>query len=488
MRGLIAVAVLLAGVLPAAPVHARVGYGIPPDNPFVNTPGARGEVYVYGLRNPWRWSFDPLTGAMLVADVGGNKREEITFLPSGAISGANLGWNCFEGSFVQLGCRTPNYFPPSHQYRSSADVVIGGCVVHDPGLPSFRGRYLYGRYRNGVYALDARASGRAVKTGARVDDLTSFGLDGAGHLYATSYNGPVYRFAERDGTLALVQVGMFARPVSVVAPPGDPDRLFIVEKRGRVKLLAGGRVTDFLDISNRVRDRGYEEGLLAFTPAPDYSSSGRVFAYYTNNAGHLQLDEYLRAPGGPDRSDASSRTPVLRIRHGRSESHQGGQLSFGPDGYLYLSTGDGDARGDPDGDAQNLGSLLGKILRLDVGVAASHPLDTTAPALRTHVRSRQRVLRRRGALAYVRCTESCTVSARGRLRIGRRLYRTRKASTLAGPGRPVSLKVLLTRSARRALEPRLRRRPRASMRLRLRAHDASGNRSAPVALRLLIKN
>ena len=167
MRGLIAVAVLVAGVLSAAPVHARAGYGIPPDNPFVNTPGARGEVYVYGLRNPWRWSFDALTGAMLVADVGGNKREEITFLPSGAISGANLGWNCFEGSFVQLGCRTPNYFPPSHQYRSSADVVIGGYVVHDPGLPSFRGRYLYGRYRSGVYALDARASGRAVKTGRR---------------------------------------------------------------------------------------------------------------------------------------------------------------------------------------------------------------------------------------------------------------------------------------------------------------------------------
>jgi len=83
MRGLIAVALLLAGVLPAVPVHARAGYGIPPDNPSVNTPGARDEVYVYGLRNPWRWSFDPLTGAMLIADVGGNRREEITFLPSG---------------------------------------------------------------------------------------------------------------------------------------------------------------------------------------------------------------------------------------------------------------------------------------------------------------------------------------------------------------------------------------------------------------------
>ena len=488
MRGLIVVASLLAGALPAAPVHARVGYGIPPDNPFVNTPGARGEVYVYGLRNPWRWSFDARTGAMIIADVGGNRREEITFLRSGAISGANLGWNCFEGTFVQRGCRPPNYFPPSHQFRSSPDVVIGGYVVHDPALPSFSGRYLYGRYRSGVYALDATASGRAVNTHAHVEDLTSFGLDGAGHLHATSYDGAVYRFAERDGALVLTRIGEFARPVSVVAPPGDPDRLFIVEKRGRVELLAGGQVTDFLDISGRVRDRGYEEGLLAFALAPDYSSSGRVFAYYTNNAGNLQLDEYRRDPGSPNRIDASSRTPVLTIRHGRSDSHQGGQLLFGPDGYLYLSTGDGDVEGDPDGDAQSLGSLLGKILRLDVGVAASHPLDTTPPALRTHARSRQRVLRLRGAVTYVRCTESCSVFAVGRLRIARRRYRTRRASTLAGPGRPVRLKVLLTRGARRALEHSGRRRSRASMRLKLRAHDASGNRSAPVALSVLIKN
>jgi hypothetical protein len=131
---------------------------------------------------------------------------------------------------------------------------------------------------------------------------------------------------------------------------------------------------------------------------------------------------------------------------------------------------------------------VGKILRLDVGVAASNPLDTTAPALRTHVRSRQQVLRLRGAVTYVRCTESCSVSAVGRLRIARRRYRTRRASTLAGPGRPARLKVLLTGSGRRAFEHARRRRSRAYMRLKLRAHDASGNRSAPVALMLLIKN
>ena len=487
MRRLIVVGLLLAGALPAAPGYARSGYAIPPDNPFVGTAGARGEVYAYGLRNPWRWSFDAQTGAMLVADVGGNRREEITYLPGWASSGANLGWSCLEGSFVRLACRPPNYFPPSHQFRSGPDVVIGGYVVRDPALPSFNGRYLYGRYQSGVYVLDGQASGRAVKTRAQVEDLTSFGLDGAGHLYATSYNGPVYRFAEREGALTLNRIGEFARPVSVVAPPGDADRLFIVEKRGRVRLRAGGKVLGFLDISARVRDRGYEEGLLAFAFAPDYASSGRVFAYYTNNAGHLQLDEYLRTPGSPNRIDAATRTPLLTIRHGQSDSHHGGQLLFGPDGYLYLSTGDGDVKGDPQGDAQNLGSLLGKILRLDVGVAGSHPADTTAPALRARASGRQRVLRLRGAVAYVRCTESCSVAAEGRLRIAGRAYRMRRAATHAGPGRRVRLAVHLTRGATRALEHGLRRRSRTSMRLELRAHDASGNRAPPVTLRVRVR-
>ena len=153
-----------------------------------------------------------------------------------------------------------------------------------------------------------------------------------------------------------------------------------------------------------MRDRGYEEGLLAFAFAPDYASSGRVFAYYTNNAGHLQLDEYLRTPESPNRIDAATRTPLLTIRHGQSDSHQGGQLLFGPDGYLYLSTGDGDVKGDPQGDAQNLGSLLGKILRLDVGVAGVPPGRHNRSRASGAGKRRQRVLRLRGAVAYVRCT------------------------------------------------------------------------------------
>jgi glucose/arabinose dehydrogenase len=103
------------------------------------------EVYASGMRNPYRWSFDRATGDAYVGDVGGIN-EEVTFIPAGSLRGANLGWNCFSGTAVQTGC-TPsgNYVPPAYQYTSSADVVIGGYVVRDPGLPSYAGRYLFGR-------------------------------------------------------------------------------------------------------------------------------------------------------------------------------------------------------------------------------------------------------------------------------------------------------------------------------------------------------
>jgi glucose/arabinose dehydrogenase len=468
------VMLLFALTLPAAAAQAAVGYGIPADNPFVSIPKARGEVYVYGMRNPYRWSFDRLTGDMYIADVGGNQREEITFLPRRYAAGANLGWHCFEGTAVQKVCDPPNYFPPTHQYKSSANVVIGGVVVRAPSLPSFTGRYLYGRYFSGIYALGRRASGRAVNTGVDIEGITSVGEDGAGHLYATSFNGPVYRLRERGGSLALRRIGTFSRPVMVTAPPGDAGRLFIVEKEGRVILRAGGRSTVFLDLTALVRARGYEEGLLGFALAPDYATSGRLFAYYTNNAGDLQLDEYTRTAAAPDRSDVSTRKALLTIQHDRSIVHHGGQLLFGPDRHLYLSTGDGDREADPDGDAQSLRSLLGKILRLDVGYREPAAPDTTAPALRARVNARQRVLRQRGAMAYVRCSESCSVVARGRLLVAGREYAMRRVAARAGPGRPCRLEVRLTAAGRQALSAA----GRALVRLRLQARDAAGNRSA----------
>jgi Glucose / Sorbosone dehydrogenase len=464
MRRLFVSVLLLAATIPAASGQAA-GYRIPHDNPFVSTPRARGEIYVAGLRNPYRWSFDRRTGDMYVADVGGSQREEITFLPRGSIAGANLGWPCFEGTALQRPCDPPNYFPPTHQYRSGPDVVIGGHVVHDPALPSLVGRYIYGRYVSGMYALGLRASGRARKLGVKTQSITSISEDGVGRLYVTSYDGPVHRLGESRGRLILTKIGDFARPLAVTSQPGDPERLFVVEKRGIVWLLADGRVSKFLDITHLVRDEGYEEGLLGFALAPDYATSGRVFAYYVTDNGDLELDEF--------RQTAAARRPMLSIRHDRDPYHHGGQLLFGPDGHLYLGIGDGDRLADRDNDAQSLRSLQGKILRLDVGVAAGAALDRTAPRLHARVRGSQRLLRHHGAIAYVRCSESCSVAVRGRLSAIGRAYPLRRRTPRAGPGRRVRMTVRLTADGRRAL----RRTGPGSLRIGLRARDAVGNRS-----------
>jgi glucose/arabinose dehydrogenase len=469
---LIVVALLCACVLPRA-AQAQAPYEIPPDNPFVNTPGARGEVYVYGMRNPYRWSFDRLTGDVWIGDVGGIQ-EEVTHLPRANVPGANLGWNCLSGTATQAGCTPPNYFGPALTYSSGPDVVIGGYVVRDPALPSFAGRYLYGRFNSGIHLLGANG---AVLPHA---SLTGFGEDGVGHLYVTSLAGTVNRILEQPaGTLALDPIPRsFSAPVGVAAPPGDTERLFVVEQTGRIRVRSGGQVTDFLDLTSLVQYGG-EQGLLAFAVSPGYATNGRAFAFYVDRNGDLQLDEYSRVADGPDRSDLSTRKPLLTIPHQPFANHNGGQLLFGPDGYLYLSTGDGGGQGDPGNDAQNPGSLLGKILRLDVDPAAGPPaaVDTVAPALRVRAKRRQRVLRLRGAVAYVRCSEACSVIAGGRLRIRRRAYRMRRVAKAARPERRARVKVLLTTRGRRALRRALRRSHRPVVRLNLRARDGTGNRS-----------
>jgi glucose/arabinose dehydrogenase len=465
LRCLVIAVLLLAAACPVALGQPHPGYRVPLDNPFVTTPGARGEVYLSGMRNPYRWSFDWPTGDMYVADVGGNLREEITYLPRRRIAGANLGWHCFEGTAIQKICDPPRYVPPAFQYKSSPDVVIGGLVVRDPALPSFAGRYLFGRYNTGLWLLGPRASGRAVRADVPIEAVTSFGEDAAGHVYVTSYDGPVYRIDEIGGSLALAKIGDFARPVAVVAPPGDARRLFVIEKRGLVKLLIDGQVTDFLDLTDRVLDTGYEEGLLGFVPAPDYATSDRVFAFYSDNGGDIQLDEYVRG----------TRKPILTIQHDQSTHHHGGQMLFGQDGYLYVSTGDGDLRVDPEGDAQNLRSLLGKILRIDVSAG---PPDTVAPKLRASVRSTQRVLAQRGAVAQVSCSEGCAISGAASMRIGGRSYSLRPDGAAARTaGQTARMKLALSASSRRALQRALARGLSVSVRISLRAQDSTGNRS-----------
>jgi glucose/arabinose dehydrogenase len=153
-------------------------------------------------------------------------------------------------------------------------------------------------------------------------------------------------------------------PVFLTAPTGDA-RLFIVEQPGRIRIVKGGQLlaTPFLDISARVAFGG-ERGLLSLAFDPAYASNGFFFVYFTNANGDIAIERY----GGTVGADVASATPtpVITIPHPGASNHNGGLLTFGPDGFLYAGTGDGGGAGDQSGNAQNLNVLLGKLLRLGV--------------------------------------------------------------------------------------------------------------------------
>ena len=172
-------------------------YGSPKDNPFVGRSGALPEIFQYGLRNPWRFSFDR-NGAMLIGDVGQDRFEEVDYLPRSAQPGANLGWSAFEGpARFNEDQEAPGAIKPIFSYgRDSGCSITGGYVVRDPALASLYGRYLYGDYCLGELHSFTPATGKVGDDrplGETVSGLSSFGVDNAGHIYATSLEGPVYR-------------------------------------------------------------------------------------------------------------------------------------------------------------------------------------------------------------------------------------------------------------------------------------------------------
>jgi glucose/arabinose dehydrogenase len=178
-------------------------YRVPAENPFVGRSGARGEIYSYGLRNPWRFSFDRRTGDLAIGDVGQNEFEEIDFVRRGAGRGANFGWRPFEGNARYTpGERARGHVRPVIVTRHADGncSITGGVVVRDPGLPALRGRYVFGDYCKGRI-LSARLSpGRARgvrRTSLKVPGLSSFGEDVLGRVYAVSLQGPVYRLVPR---------------------------------------------------------------------------------------------------------------------------------------------------------------------------------------------------------------------------------------------------------------------------------------------------
>jgi glucose/arabinose dehydrogenase len=492
VRGVPAAGLAAAALAVWPALASGQGYRIPPDNPFVGQAGAAPEVYAMGLRNPFRFSFDRQTGNLLIGDVGGSLREEIDWISPAAARGANFGWPCREGreagpvpaSDPRCAPPAPAYVEPLWDYmRSGGQAITGGYVVRDPSLGDFLGRGLYVDFIGGdvrSVALDF-ANPDDASTGLVRAGISSFGEDAAGRLYfADLDSNEVHRLTSNGaGVLASTPLaGPWDQPIAIAAVPGDPERLLVAERGGRVRLVVSGVVQPGAVAEVPTPPGvtvGGESGLLSAAAAPDFATSGRLYVYYTDLNGDVRIDEFT----------VGVRREILTIEHSSAGNHNGGQLHFGPDGYLWISTGDGGGQGDQFNNAQNPSTLLGKLLRIDpipTTVALSLPPPDLPPALTVRAKRRQRVLRLRGAVAHTRCSESCRVTAVGRLRVGRASYRMRRLGRAAQVDRRVRLKVRLTRRGHRALRrcARRGRLRRASVRLTLRAADSAGLRSPAV--------
>jgi glucose/arabinose dehydrogenase len=181
----------------------------------------------------------------------------------------------------------------------------------------------------------------------------------------------VINYAVNNVTLTLATFASgLAGPTFLTAPPGD-NRQFITERAGRILVMQGGALLaqPFLDTSATTSTDG-EGGLLSMVFDPGYASNGRFYVYRTNASHDIVVERYT-VSGNRNVADPASGLTIIRIPHPNFVNHFGGQLAFGPDGYLYLGTGDGGSSGDPNGNAQNLNSLLGKLIRLDVGAATT---------------------------------------------------------------------------------------------------------------------
>jgi glucose/arabinose dehydrogenase len=179
-------------------------YGIPTDNPYAgNTLGYREEIYAYGLRNPWRFSFDPATQWLWVADVGQSQREEVDIVEKGK----NYGWNIMEASLCYsppTGCNTAGLELPIWEYgRDEGIAVIGGFVYRGSKMPRLYGAYVYGDYGSGkIWALWYNGTGTAANA-LLVDstlNIASFGLDEQNEVYISAFDGKIYQFKTSDTT------------------------------------------------------------------------------------------------------------------------------------------------------------------------------------------------------------------------------------------------------------------------------------------------
>jgi glucose/arabinose dehydrogenase len=324
-------------------------YSIPADNPFAGaTPGAD-EIYSYGLRNPYRFSFDRLTGDLTIGDVGQSSREEIDFVPRGGGRGANFGWNCFEGSQPFSGATAsctptpPNLTPPVFEYPNPAmgsSAVNGGYVVRDGALPSLLGRYLYadtydvfgGELR--TIQLFAGGSSGHAGLGVFADTVVSFGEDACAHIYVAAIGGTVYRLEPATGPFPCApQTAVDAEPA-----PGGGAPSGGAQPPGAGPTCAGIRATivgtDGSDVLRGSPRRDVIAGLagndrVSALAGNDLICGGRGSDTLRGGAGRDRLaglagDDRLYGQRGNDRLSGGAGRDVLEGGPGR-DSYAAGQ-------------------------------------------------------------------------------------------------------------------------------------------------------------------
>ena len=194
---------LLLGTILRIDVDGALPYVVPPDNPFVDDPNSHDEIWAYGLRNVWRFSFDRLTGDMYFADVGQNQWEEINFQPADSPGGENYGWNVWEGNHIFAGGNAPNHVPPIFEYtRSMGCSVTGGYIYRGVAVRELQAAYIFGDYCSGrIWATwrDLDMNWQAQQIMNTDLAISSFGVDEAGELYVIDYAGSLYRFDPAEG-------------------------------------------------------------------------------------------------------------------------------------------------------------------------------------------------------------------------------------------------------------------------------------------------
>jgi glucose/arabinose dehydrogenase len=215
-----------------------------------------------------------------------------------------------------------------------------------------------------------RAIAGSLTAAALSAGLLAGGIPGAGgHPSVTPRQQPRAgsKAGDGHGGFRASKVGSFASPTFVTGPRGAGGKLFVVEQEGVIESLAKGgkgKPQKFLDIRNKV-EAGGERGLLSVAFSPGYGHNGLFYVYYTRPGGDIVIAEYRRAGKHGSHADGRSGRRVITIEHSANANHNGGQLQFGPDGLLYIGTGDGGSGYDPPENAQNKRVLLGKLLRID---------------------------------------------------------------------------------------------------------------------------